>query len=143
MAGKFLRSSFLSLHLDEPLLLVADYASNRTRMAPEGHSPSYVLECLHSVRHKRVPCAPELRHILGRSQRDPNVILKTRVSTRHKDALLPELLGNLSPEARGFQHHEVGHRIERAQHPGIGLVVEFLAIVRNTLDDLLHRSESV
>jgi len=33
--------------------------------------------------------------------------------------------------ARGFQQHNVGHRIERGQHPSVGLVVKLLAIVRN------------
>src|SRR6266699_3830720 len=95
VAGPYLPTTpLLALHLDEPLLLVADYASNKTLMATVSHSPSHVLECLHSVGHKRVPCAPELRHILGRSQRHPDVILKTWVSTRHKDALLPELLSD-------------------------------------------------
>jgi len=38
-SGQLPRTPFLALHLDQPLLLVADYAPNGTRMAPVSHSP--------------------------------------------------------------------------------------------------------
>src|SRR5438045_6494809 len=103
------------------------------RQTPADREPGGFGDDLKSHRHLvpryQVPDAPELTHVRRRTQRNANVAVESRTGRPDENVVLPEVLTDFDGGTTGIQHHEIGLRINRPQHPRVRLVEELLPVV--------------
>src|SRR5215469_9799629 len=78
---------------------------------------------------QEVPYAPELQHVLARTQRNPNILIHRRKRGWEDDVVFPEMLNHLLSPKTGIEHHEVGVGIDGTQHSPVDFIQELLSIV--------------
>src|SRR5262249_7357469 len=90
------------------------------------------------MRHGRIPGTPEGLHVRGKTKRDADIVFKVRITGRNEHLVGAQQLRHFRARPAGRQQDKIGLRIERAQHAGVGLIVEFLAIIGVAQGDLLY-----
>ena len=73
--------------------------------------------------------APEGMLFAGRAEGDADVLVENWILGADENAVFVEVLDDLVGRANRIDHDEFGRRIDGAEHAGLHLVEEFLAVV--------------